>query len=273
MAQPTTPISTKSVNQRARFDGKVAVVTGGSSGIGLGIVRGLISEGAKVAIGDFNPTTLEAAVKEFGSSVKVLLTDVRSETDIINLMELATSMGPLDVAFNAAGIGEGALIHEQELAQWNKVLDICLTGVFLSVKHEARAMLTLGGSIVNIASINSVVPAYGASAYSVAKAGVQMLTKNAALDLGELGVRVNAVAPGLVNTPMSVRTGHGTTKVINKWLEHTPLGRIGQPEDIASAALFLASDEASWISGETLFVDGGQTLTAYPDLREVMKPE
>ena len=273
MAQPTNPISTKSVNQRARFDGKVAVVTGGSSGIGLGIVRGLISEGAKVAIGDFNPTTLEAAVKEFGSSVKVLLTDVRSETDIINLMELATSIGPLDVAFNAAGIGEGALIHEQELAQWNKVLDICLTGVFLSVKHEARAMLESGGSIVNIASINSVVPAYGATAYSVAKAGVQMLTKNAALDLGELGVRVNAVAPGLVNTPMSVRTGHGSTKVINKWLEHTPLGRIGQPGDIASAALFLASDEASWITGETLFVDGGQTLTAYPDLREVMKPE
>ena len=100
-----------------------------------------------------------------------------------------------------------------------------------------------------------------------------MLTKNAALDLGELGVRVNAIAPGLVNTPMSVRTGHGSTKVINKWLEHTPLGRIGQPGDIASAALFLASDEASWITGETLFVDGGQTLTAYPDLREVMKPE
>jgi 3-oxoacyl-[acyl-carrier protein] reductase len=96
-----------------------------------------------------------------------------------------------------------------------------------------------------------------------------MVTKNAALDLGEFGVRVNAIAPGIVNTPMSIRTGHGTEFVINKWLEKTPLGRIGQPADIASAALFLASDEASWITGETLFVDGGLTLTAYPDLRDV----
>jgi len=252
-----------------RFQGKSAVVTGGASGIGLGIVRGLILEGATVTIGDFNPTTLEEVAQEFGSSVKTLLVDVRSEDDIIALMQLATSDGPLSVAFNAAGIGEGAPIFEQELAQWNKVVDICLTGVFLAVKHESKAMLKSGGSIVNIASINSEVPAYGATAYSVAKAGVQMVTKNAALDLGAYGVRVNAIAPGIVNTPMSIRTGHGTQVVINKWLEKTPLGRIGQPGDIASAALFLASDEASWITGETLFVDGGLTLTAYPDLRDV----
>ena len=252
-----------------RFQGKFAVVTGGSSGIGLGIVRALILEGATVTIGDFNPATLEDVSREFGKSVKTLLVDVRSESDIIELMKLATSDGPLSIAFNAAGIGEGAPIYEQELEQWNKVVDICLTGVFLAVKHEAKAMLKLGGSIVNIASINSVVPAYGATAYSVAKAGVQMVTKNAALDLGEFGVRVNAIAPGIVNTPMSIRTGHGTEVVKNKWLEKTPLGRIGQPEDIASAALFLASDEASWITGETLFVDGGLTLTAYPDLRDL----
>ena len=252
-----------------RFQGKFAVVTGGASGIGLGIVRGLILEGATVTIGDFNPVTLEEVSQEFGKSVKTLLVDVRSESDIIELMKLATSDGPLSIAFNAAGIGEGAPIYEQELEQWNKVVDICLTGVFLAVKHEAKAMLKLGGSIVNIASINSQVPAYGATAYSVAKAGVQMVTKNAALDLGEFGVRVNAIAPGIVNTPMSIRTGHGTEVVVNKWLEKTPLGRIGQPADIASAALFLASDEASWITGETLFVDGGLTLTAYPDLRDL----
>ena len=256
---------------RVRFDGNVAVVTGGASGIGLGIVRALIKEGAKVAIGDLNPNALEQIRDEFGNSVRVLITDVRSESDIFNLMELASSMGPLGLAFNAAGIGEGAPIQDQELEQWNKVLDICLTGVFLAVKHEAKAMLKFGGSIVNIASINSEVPAYGATAYSVAKAGVQMLTRNAALDLAEFGIRVNAIAPGLINTPMSIRTGHGTQTVINKWLEHIPLGRIGQPQDIASASLFLASAEYSWITGETLFVDGGLMLTSYPDLRDVMK--
>lgn len=256
-----------------RFEGQVALVTGGASGIGLGIVRSLLEEGAKVVVGDYNSAGIDAVKKEIGKNGTALITDVRSEEDIKAAVEITKKFGVLTCAFNAAGIGEGANIIEQELDQWNRVLAVCLTGVFLAVKHEAREMKKSGGSIVNIASINSRVPAFGATAYSVAKAGVEMLTKNAALDLGEFGIRVNAVAPGLVQTPMALRTGHLSPPVMARWLAHTPLGRIGQPVDIAGAALFLACSDSSWITGETIFVDGGQSLTAYPDIRDLMKPE
>jgi 3-oxoacyl-[acyl-carrier protein] reductase len=254
----------------ADFAGGVAVVTGGASGIGLGIVRGLLGAGAFVVVGDFDPAGVARVQDEIGSRGAALVTDVRSEEQVEALVAAATERGQLTAGFNAAGIGEGASIQDQDLDEWNRVLDVCLTGVFLAVKHEARAMLGTGGAIVNIASINSRVPAYGAAAYSVAKAGVEMLTKNAALDLGAHGIRVNAVAPGLVETPMARRTGHLADAVQARWLAHTPLGRIGRPDDIAAAALFLASDEAAWITGETVFVDGGQTLTAYPDVRDVI---
>lgn len=255
----------------ARFVDRVAVVTGGASGIGLGIVRGLLAEGAIVIVGDFDAAGVERVKAEIGDRGTACVTDVRSERDIATLVAEAARFGPLAAGFNAAGIGEGAGIMDLELDVWNRVLDVCLTGVFLAVKHEARELHEqAGGAIVNIASINSRVPAHGAAAYSVAKAGVEMLTRNAALDVGQFGIRVNAVAPGLVDTPMAVRTGHIAPKVQARWLERTPLGRIGQPADIAAAALFLASDEAGWITGETVYVDGGLTMSAYPDVRDVM---
>lgn len=246
------------------------MVTGGASGIGLGIVRMLLAEGARVVVGDFDRVGVERVATEIGDRGSALVTDVRSEEQIIALAESAASFGPVTLGFNAAGIGEGGPILDLRIEEWDRVLAVCLTGVFLAVKHEARHMREHGGAIVNIASINSRVPAFGATAYSVAKAGVAMLTKNAALDLGEYGIRVNAVAPGLVNTPMAVRTGHIAPDVQARWLEHTPLGRIGHTDDIAAAALFLASSQASWMTGETMYVDGGQSLTAYPDVRDVI---
>jgi 3-oxoacyl-[acyl-carrier protein] reductase len=253
-----------------RFGGQVAVVTGGGSGIGLAIVRMLLAEGATVIVGDFDNAGVERVLSEIGPRGAALVTDVRSEEQVIALAEAAASFGLVSLGFNAAGIGEGGPILDLRMDEWDRVLGVCLTGVFLAVKHEARQMREYGGSIVNIASLNSSVPAFGATAYSVAKAGVAMLTKNAALDLGAYGIRVNAVAPGLVNTPMAVRTGHMAPAVQARWLEHTPLGRIGRPDDIAEAALFLASSQASWVTGETMYVDGGQSLTAYPDVRDVI---
>lgn len=255
---------------RARFTGRVAIVTGGASGIGLGIVRMLLAEGARVVVGDFDPDGVARVAAEIADRGTAVVTDVRYEDQVEALVAAGAQVGPVSLGFNAAGIGEGGPILDLRMQEWERVLGVCLTGVFLAVKHEARQMRTTGGAIVNIASINGTVPAYGATAYSVAKAGVEMLTRNAALDLGELGIRVNAVSPGLVNTPMANRTGHIAAPVQARWLEHTPLGRIGRPEDIAAAALFLASDDASWITGEVTYVDGGTSLTAYPDVRDVI---
>jgi NAD(P)-dependent dehydrogenase (short-subunit alcohol dehydrogenase family) len=256
-----------------RFDGRVAVVTGGASGIGLATVRRLLAEGAAVVAGDRDAESLERLSGELGERFATVAIDVRREADLETLVATAVErFGGLHVAVNAAGIGEGAPILEQDAAQWAFVLDVCLNGIFYSVKQEGRQMAEQGGggAIVNIASINCRLPAHGATAYSTAKAGVEMVTRNAALELGELGIRVNAIAPGLVDTPMAARTGHAAPAVRDAWLRHIPLGRVGRPDDIAAAATFLLSEDAAWISGTTLFVDGGGMLTAYPDLRAAL---
>jgi len=255
----------------SRYDGKVAVVTGGASGIGLAIVRRLLAEGASVVAGDLSGDALRRLEGELGARFAGLEIDVRAEADLERLVATAVErFGGLHAAFNAAGMAEGTNIVDLPAEQWQLVQDICLTGVFFSVKHEARQMIRQGdgGAIVNIASVSGVVPAHGAGAYTVAKAGVVMLTQNAALELGAHRIRVNALAPGLVDTPMAARTGNMEPATKALWLKHTPMGRIGRTDDIAAAAVFLASDEASWISGVNLFVDGGSQLTAAPDFRD-----
>jgi NAD(P)-dependent dehydrogenase (short-subunit alcohol dehydrogenase family) len=259
----------------SRFDGKVAVVTGGASGIGLRIVRRLLAEGACVVAGDRSGDGLRELASELGDSFAGVEIDVRVEGDLERLVAMAVErFGGLHAAFNAAGWAEGANIVDLPAHQWNLVIEICLTGVFFSVKHEARQMISqgAGGAIVNIASVSGVVPAHGAAAYTVAKAGVIMLTQNAALELGDHHIRVNALAPGLVDTPMALKTGNMEPATKALWLKHTPMGRIGSTDDIAAAAVFLASDEASWISGVNLFVDGGSVLTAAPDFRDAGQP-
>ncbi len=257
---------------QARYAGKVAVVTGGASGIGLGITQRLLAEHASVVVGDRSPAGLAELQAEVGSRLASVKVDVTQEDEVEKLIQTAVDrFGAVDVAFNAAGWADGAPIVEQTNETWNLVLGICLTGVFFALKHEARQMITQGngGAIINIRSVSGLVPARGASAYTVAKAGVDMLTKNAALELGEQHIRVNAIGPGLVETPMAWRTGNMEPGRQGLWVEHTPMGRIGRPDDIASAALFLASDEATWISGVTLYVDGGSILTACPDFRRL----
>ena len=188
------------------------------------------------------------------------------------MVAVARDLGNLRLAVNAAGVGEGTQVVDQDLPTWNKVIGIVLTGVFLALKHEARELVRLGngGAIVNVASINSNIPTWGSAAYSVAKSGVEMLTRSSAYELAEHGIRVNCVSPGLVDTPMAARTGNMTPAVIARWLEHTPLGRVGTTDDIAAAILYLGGDEASWVTGHNLVVDGGLTHTAGPVTRDVV---
>ena len=178
-----------------------------------------------------------------------------------------SQFGRLDIAVNCAGLGFAVPLVEQTEAQWDTVLDVNLKGVFLCLKHEARAMAAggRGGVIVNIASINARQPAEGLSAYCAAKAGVEMLTRCAAMELGPQGVRVVGIGPGLVDTPLTAFQQE-RPHVREAFLANIPLGRVGAPRDIANAAVFLASDDASWISGDTLFVDGAELTKKYPEL-------
>jgi meso-butanediol dehydrogenase/(S,S)-butanediol dehydrogenase/diacetyl reductase len=252
-----------------RYAGKVAVVTGGASGIGLAIVRRLVAEGGAVAVGDVNEQALASVAAELGDRVAPVRTDVRSEDDVEALVAAAVSrFGRLDAGFNAAGLADIGPVWELTEAGWDHTMDVCLKGCFFAVKHEARQLMAQGegGAIVNIASLNSVVPMWGGVSYTVAKAGVVMLSQNSALELGPHGIRVTAISPGLIATPLTagITALEGATEA---YLERIPAGRVGTPEDIAGTALFLASDDGSYLSGANVIVDGAWATTGYPDMR------
>jgi 3-oxoacyl-[acyl-carrier protein] reductase len=250
-----------------RLEGRIAVITGGGSGIGLECARRFVGEGARVVLGDRNPEPLAAAADELGDAAIGEVVDVTEESDVERLVARAVEhFGGLDTAVNAAGFGTYGFVADHPVPEWRAVIDTCLTGVMISVKHEARVMRDAGrGAIVNIASINARVPAEGMSAYCCAKAGVEMLTKCAAMELGPAGVRVSGIGPGFVDTPLTAFT-QVVPAIRDAYVASTPLGRAGRPDDIADAALFLVSDEGRWVSGDTLFVDGASMLKAYPSL-------
>ncbi len=182
-----------------RLGGRVGVVTGGASGIGLACAQRFVDEGARVVLGDRNESLLTAMVEQLGDAVVAEVVDVTVEADVERLVARAVDeFGGLDLAVNCAGLGTLAPVSEHALEEWNTVIGVCLTGTFLSLKHEAKAMEATGrgGAIVNLASINAKVPAKGMSAYCSAKAGVEMLTRCAAMELGPKGIRVAAIGPG-----------------------------------------------------------------------------
>ncbi len=252
------------------FDGKVAVVTGGASGIGRQIASRLASEGARVVLGDRNADLLAEVAEELGGCGTCVV-DVTDEADVERLVATAIDVhGRLDIGVNCAGLGSMAPIVNLRLADWKNVFDVCMTGVFLSTKHEARGMLRGGhdGVILNVASINALLPAEGMAAYCSAKAGVEMFTRVAALELGVAGIRVVGLAPGFIHTPMTSAVPEGSA-VREAYVDHTPLGRIGSTTDVANAAMFLVSEQASWITGETTVVDGGEMTRGYPRLLQL----
>lgn len=253
------------------FNGKIAIVTGGASGIGYAIVERLLSNGAKVAVADLNSDKLKEMEETYKGSLIGCVTNVTKESDIEALVnKTVETFGGLDYAFNVAGASKLGAIVDQSEEDWDFTVDLCLKGVFLSVKHEARYMKEHGGgAIVNVASLNAHVPMFYGAAYSSAKAGVEMLTKNAALELTQYNIRVNAVLPGLVATPLT--SGLTNIEAINEaYMERIPMKRAADPAEMAGPALFLVSDDASYVNGASLLVDGAWAVTGYPDLSKFM---
>lgn len=248
-----------------RFDGRVAIVTGGASGIGLATTRRLVSEGGRVVVGDIAEAALDDVAGELGAAVRTIRCDVASEADVERLAQTAVDeFGRLDIAFANAGIGSFGNVTDMDADEWARVLGINLTGPMLTIKHAARRM-ERGGSIVVTASLNAVQAGPGMGAYCTSKAGVTMLVQVAAMELGPAGIRVNAVGPGLVRTGLTDGM-FSLPAIVDEYEENTPLGRHANPEEIANLVAFLVSDEAAYISGSLYLVDGGAHTMRYPNI-------
>lgn len=246
------------------LDGTVALVVGGASGIGWATAQSFAAEGATVVIADLDA----AAAEERAASLPRAWAhhvDVTREEQVAALLDAVREReARLDSVVSCAGVGHLAAIVDHDLADWQRVIDICLTGSFLVLKHAARAMAD-GGSIVNIASLNARQAAAGYAAYSAAKRGLTALSEIAALELGPRRIRVNTISPGLIDTPLT-DTLRAIPGVQQEFTDNTPLQRNGRPEDIAAVAVFLCSKLAEWTTGETVDVNGGGHLRRYPDV-------
>jgi NAD(P)-dependent dehydrogenase (short-subunit alcohol dehydrogenase family) len=246
-----------------RVEGKVALITGGGSGIGRATALLFGREGAKVVVADYNAEGGERTVKtvkEAGGTAVFHAADVSNPQDVDGLMhKVVETYGRLDCAFNNAGIeGQMGDTPECSLENWNRVIAINLTGVFLCMKYEIPLMLKHGGgSIVNTASAAGLVGLAGGPSYVAAKHGVAGLTKTAALEFAQKGIRVNAVCPGFIRTPMVERVLDKGTFSEEQIFAAEPMHRMGKPEEIAEAVLWLCSDASSFVTGLPMPVDGG----------------
>jgi NAD(P)-dependent dehydrogenase (short-subunit alcohol dehydrogenase family) len=245
-----------------RLTGKVAIVTGGASGIGLAIAERLRSEGADVVVGDRDGDAL-AALDFVGVEC-----DVTDEAGPAALVAAAVDrFGRLDIAVANAGGGVGGPILDMPVATWRDIVDLNLTGAFLTLQAAGR-VLDDGGAMVALSSLNGVQPGNATGAYAAAKAGVIALVDVTALELGPRGIRVNAVAPGLVRTPATAVIWQ-VPGLLEGYVDNTFLGRHGEPADIAAAVAYLVSDDARYVTGTTLLVDGGAHHLSYPNLRKI----
>lgn len=244
----------------------VAIVSGASSGIGRKTAQRLADEGARVVAADVDVEGGEETVAQIeaddGEAVFVEA-DVTNPDDVTTMVETAVdTYGGLDAAFNNAGIeGENASTSEQSDENWAQVIDINLEGVFLAMREQIPVMLEDGGgAIVNTASVAGLLGFPNLSPYVASKHGVIGLTKTAAVEFSAEGVRVNAVCPGVIETPMVARTQEEDPETMEATIAATPIGRLGQPEEIAAAVTWLCSEDASFVTGESLVVDGGFSI-------------
>jgi meso-butanediol dehydrogenase/(S,S)-butanediol dehydrogenase/diacetyl reductase len=255
-----------------RFEGKVAVVTGGVSGIGAAVTQRLIQEGATVVVGDIDDKALATVSETFGPRVTGLHTDVTKEADLDGLINKAVQdHGTLDVMVNVAGGSKSGSLVDISAEDWDFTVRLNLYSAFYGTRLAGRQFLKekKQGAIVNVASLNAIVPMFGGVGYDASKAGVVMIAKQAALELGGHGIRCNSVLPGLVATPLTSRLT-GVVGVAEAYAERIPMDRPAKPEEIAAAVAFLASDDASYVNGADLVVDGGWAVTGYPDLRKFL---
>lgn len=247
-----------------RLNDKVAIITGGARGMGAATSRLFAAEGAKVAIADLLDEAGEALATELGDAARFYHHDVTSEDGWAKLVEaVEADLGPVDILVNNAGILLFRALLETTLDEYEKVLNVNLVGEFLGIKAVAPGMIARGkGSIVNISSVDGMKGANGLAAYSSSKWGVRGLTRVAALELGHKGVRVNSVHPGGVDTMMTNQDGRSRDAVSERF-GNIPLQRVGAPEEVAKATLFLASDDASYLAGAEIAVDGGMLTGQY----------
>jgi NAD(P)-dependent dehydrogenase (short-subunit alcohol dehydrogenase family) len=249
-----------------RLNGKVALITGGASGIGAATARLYAKAGAKIAIADINDNLGRGLADDIGDALYLHL-DTTDEAEWRSVVARTLDrFGTLNVLVNAAGIsgrisGTGATpkIEDQDLENWNTVMNVNSTGIFLGMKHVIGAMRAAnGGSIINISSIYGIVGSPHNVAYHASKGSVRLSTKAAALQYAAENIRVNSVHPGFVTSPMT-QFMHDDPQLSGPRLAQTPLGRFGTPDDIANGCLFLASDESGWMTGAELVIDGGMT--------------
>jgi NAD(P)-dependent dehydrogenase (short-subunit alcohol dehydrogenase family) len=246
-----------------RLEGKVTVVTGAASGIGYACAHRFAEEGAFVVGSDIAEAESWDRVASAAKGSQFHLVDVRDEAAQAAMAAKAIEeFGRIDVLVTAAGVAGGGPVHLLPLEEWQRVQDVNLTGTFLSAKAVLPSMIEQrSGSIITIASIEGLEGGEGASTYNASKGGVVILTKNLSLDYGRVGIRANAICPGFIETPMfrSVMDGADFTTQRDRIRSQHKLGRFGQPEEIAGAAFFLASDDSSFVTGVALPVDGGFT--------------
>lgn len=253
-----------------RLEGKVAVITGGASGIGAATARRFVEEGARVLIADLQGEVAEALAGELGSAASSVRCNVVSQEDVAGAVsEAVRRWGRLDVMFNNAGFGGiSGPLEQTTVDEYEMTMNVLLRSVFLGTKHASPHLRAAGGgSIINTASVCAFEAGIGNQLYSVAKAGVVMMTKTAALELAEDGIRVNAVCPGYITTPLAAgrpistnspeRVEIGLERLRDANRDNQPVPRAGEAVDIANMVVFLASDESTFVTGQAMVVDGG----------------
>jgi NAD(P)-dependent dehydrogenase (short-subunit alcohol dehydrogenase family) len=254
------------MSENGNFAGKVAFVTGAGSGIGRATALAFARAGARVAVADVSEKGIQETarlIEQQGGRAFAVKCDVtRSEDVKASLDKTVEAFGRLDFAFNNAGVEQrNAAIAEFGEDEWERIVNVNLRGVFLCMKYEIPLLLKQGGgAIVNTSSGAGIIGIKGGGAYAASKHGVIGLTKSAALDYAAQNIRVNAVAPGYIATPMMDRFTGGSAKGRERVISEEPIGRMGKPEEIAAAVLWLCSDTAAFVVGHTLVMDGGQTV-------------
>jgi NAD(P)-dependent dehydrogenase (short-subunit alcohol dehydrogenase family) len=255
-----------------KLAGKVAIVTGGGSGIGRGVALRFAQEGANVAVMDMNADGAgETAdlVRREGPDAMVLTGDVTDSSAVDEAVAKASErFGRLDIMMANAGIGDLMPVLTTSDAQWRRLIEVDLTGVFFSIRAAARQMIAEGhgGSILSTSSANARLPAFGMSSYCAAKAGVVKLTECAAIELADKGIRVNTIGPGPIRTPLTAAIDE-IPEIYDAMMDFLAIKRMGEPADVGAMAAFLASDDASYVTGQAFYVDGGMTILGYPNMR------
>lgn len=257
-----------------RLEQRVAVVTGAASGIGFACAERFAAEGATVVGIDRNACDGWGEVEVLAPATRFHTVDVTDAADLNGVVaSAARAFGRIDILVTAAGVADAGPVHGLDESAWDRVIDVNLKGTYLSAKAVLPTMMAQrGGSIVTIASVEGLVGTEGGSAYNASKGGVVLLTRNLAIDYGRLGIRCNAICPGFIDTPLfrSVMDHDFMADVKADIRRETKLGRFGQPEEIAAVACFLASDDASFVTGQAIAVDGGYTAGHSHGIVEMM---